>query len=79
MDTTALCDALRKGKIAGAGLDVLEQEPPENIAEIAQTPGLILTSHAAFYSEESMKELRMKSASEIALVLAGQQARYPVN
>lgn len=79
VDTTALCDALRKGKIAGAGLDVLEQEPPENIAEIAQTPGLILTSHAAFYSEESMKELRMKSASEIALVLAGQQARYPVN
>lgn len=79
VDIDALVNALRTGTIAGAGLDVLEKEPPENIAELARTPGLILTPHTAFYSEESMRELRVKSATEIAQVLQGIQPNYQVN
>ncbi|MDH5857810.1 C-terminal binding protein [Lampropedia aestuarii] len=79
VDIKALVNALRMGAIAGAGLDVLEKEPPENIAELTRTSGLILTPHTAFYSEESMRELRMKSATEIARVLKGLNPIYQVN
>jgi phosphoglycerate dehydrogenase-like enzyme len=57
----ALVEALAAGKIAGAGLDVLEHEP-EGMAEITRFPNSIVTPHSAYYSQESMVELRRKSA-----------------
>lgn len=57
----ALVEALTAGKIAGAGLDVLEHEP-EGMDAIIRFPNCIVTPHSAFYSQESMVELRRKSA-----------------
>jgi D-3-phosphoglycerate dehydrogenase len=50
VDVGAVLDALRGGRLGGAALDVLPQEPPP-VAPIA--PNLIVTPHAAYYSEAS--------------------------
>lgn len=79
VDFDALQKALVDGRIAGAGLDVLEDEPPEQVAAIAETPNLLLTPHIAFYSDEATQELREKSASEILRVLRGEEPLFQVN
>lgn len=58
---TAILAALREGHLAGAGLDVIEDEPLHSEEEAA-TPNLIATCHAAFCSVESKIEMRSTSA-----------------
>jgi phosphoglycerate dehydrogenase-like enzyme len=58
---SAILAALREGRLAGAGLDVIEEEPLRTAAEAA-TPHLIATCHAAFCSVESKAEMRATSA-----------------
>ena len=58
---TAILAALRENRIAGAGLDVIEDEPLRT-ADEAATPNLIATCHAAFCSVESKIEMRSTSA-----------------
>jgi phosphoglycerate dehydrogenase-like enzyme len=74
----ALVEALAAGKIAGAGLDVLECEP-EGIEAITRFPNCIVTPHSAFYSQESMVELRRKSALTVRDALADGKFRNVVN
>ena len=57
----ALVAALKTGEIAGAGLEVLENKP-EGMAELLRFPSCIVTPHSAFYSQESLLEMRRKSA-----------------
>ena len=57
----AVLSALHKGEIAGAGLDVIEDEPLKTKTE-ARTPNLIATCHSAFCSQEGMIEMRTTSA-----------------
>jgi lactate dehydrogenase-like 2-hydroxyacid dehydrogenase len=55
VDTTALADALKKGTIAGAAFDVLEKEPPfPSDHPLLSAPHVILTPHAAYYTEEAL-------------------------
>lgn len=55
LDTEALIRVLKEGRIAGAALDVFDQEPPLDPSDpLLDTPGLILTPHMGFDSEESM-------------------------
>lgn len=61
VEKTALLRALREGRLAGAGLDVVEDEPLKTTEEAA-TPNLIVTCHAAFCSVESKIEMRRSSA-----------------
>jgi len=65
VDTSALMSALRNGVIGGAAVDVLAQEPPgpEDIPD--NIPHLIVTPHAAWYSEESLVELQRLTAQAI--------------
>ena len=79
VDTEALVEALQAGKLAGAALDVLEQEPPPADLELLQMPNVILTPHTAFYSEESLIELQTKAAEEVVSVISGKAPRNPVN
>ena len=58
---TAILEALRQARLAGAGLDVVEDEPLKTAREAA-TPNLIVTCHAAFCSQESKREMRSTSA-----------------
>ncbi len=84
IDDQALYHALQDGRIAMAGLDDLDEEPakvrnwkPTN--PLLSLPNVIVTPHAAWYSEQSVEEVKRISASEIARVLSGQRPLYPVN
>jgi dihydroxy-acid dehydratase len=80
----ALYRALTEGWIAGAALDDLEEEPakqrdwlPDN--RLFKLDNVIVTPHAAYYSEESIRIVRTIAASEVARVLTGHRPRSPVN
>ena len=75
---TAILAALREGRIAGAGLDVVEDEPLKT-AEEAATPNLIVTCHAAFCSVESKLEMRATSARIALAAVRGEPLENVVN
>ncbi len=79
VDTSALTDALQSGEIAGAGIDVLETEPPQLDDPLLHLENVIITPHAAFISEESIMELQMTAAKSVAQVLIGQLPTSVVN
>lgn len=75
----ALIDALQKNKIAGAALDVLEKEPPDYENPLLKLSNVILTPHQAFYSEESIMELRKGSINACIKVLTNRWPDSVVN
>ena len=79
VDDRALARALREGIIAGAGIDVLPTEPPPADSPLLRLDNLILTPHAAFYSEESLVDLQTLAAREVARVFKGERPVSPVN
>ncbi len=70
--------ALREGRLSGAGLDVVENEPLRTPEEAA-TPNLICTCHAAFCSPEGMVEMRSSSAKIARAAVTGQPIWNRVN
>ena len=78
VDQHALAEALEQGVIVGAGLDVLEVEPPPLQDPLLRTENLILTPHVAWYSEESVDANRTQAAEEVVRVLSGQPPSHPV-
>jgi D-3-phosphoglycerate dehydrogenase / 2-oxoglutarate reductase len=72
VDTIALADALSKGCLGGAGLDVFEQEPLPQNHPLLKCPNVLLTSHVAWYSENSGRELQRMAAEEAVRALSGQ-------
>jgi D-3-phosphoglycerate dehydrogenase len=79
VDEDALADAIRVGEIAGAGLDVLAAEPPDDDSPLLDLDEVILTPHAAYNSAESVVELREKAARNVAAALADEVPPYVVN
>ena len=87
VDTDALAMALREGRIAGAGVDVLPQEPAQASMPLValwqeerQPPvNLLMTPHTAFYSDQGLVEMRRKAAEELKRVLTGQSPKNCVN
>jgi D-3-phosphoglycerate dehydrogenase len=79
VDEAALADALDRGQLAGAALDVMEQEPPSGSRILGLRDNVIVTPHTSFYSEESLVDLQTKAAEEVVRVLSGQAPRNPVN
>ncbi|NKC31530.1 C-terminal binding protein [Falsiroseomonas selenitidurans] len=79
VDEAALAAALHKGLILGAGLDVFEVEPLPADSPLRGAPNLILTDHAAWYSEAAIVDLQRKAAEEIARMLRGEVPRHQVN
>ncbi len=79
VDTESLCSALREGFIAGAALDVYELEPLPEQSALRDIDSVILSDHAAWYSEESQKELQMRTALEAIRVLRGEKPHNIVN
>jgi D-3-phosphoglycerate dehydrogenase / 2-oxoglutarate reductase len=78
VDEKALVEALDKGQLGGAALDVVEVEPLAKDSPLLGRDNLILSPHTAFYSVEALEELQTKAASDVALVLSGQKPVYPV-
>jgi D-3-phosphoglycerate dehydrogenase len=80
VDAAALLAALDAGELAGAALDVLEGEPPDELGwRLARHPRVVMTPHAAWYSEEAFHTLKTEVAREALRVLEGGRPRSPVN
>jgi D-3-phosphoglycerate dehydrogenase / 2-oxoglutarate reductase len=79
VDEPALIKALEQGWIAGAGLDVLEQEPPASVNPLMKMENVILTAHVASASARFDPARRRRVGQELALVLNGQWPRSCVN
>jgi glycerate dehydrogenase len=73
VDETALADALRAGVIAGAGFDVLTQEPPpaDNVLLNLRLPNFLLTPHSAWASSQAMQVLADQLIDNIEAWVAG--------
>jgi C-terminal binding protein len=88
VDTAAVPAALASGRLAGAGIDVLPQEPPADDDPLLvawrdrEHPAyerLIINPHAAFYSEEGLLDMRVKGSEACRRVLRGDVPRNVVN
>ena len=79
IDEEALLQAVRAGQIAGAALDVLSVEPPPPEHPLLHDERVSITPHSAWYSEESMRDMRMRGAEEVVRVLRREKPRCPVN
>jgi D-3-phosphoglycerate dehydrogenase len=79
IDEPALIAALDSGQVGGAALDVVTVEPLAKDSPLLGRDNVIITPHTAFYSIESLEELQSKAASDVARVLSGEKAVYPIS
>jgi D-3-phosphoglycerate dehydrogenase len=79
VDHEALAAALREKRIAGAGIDVYDTEPPESTYPLLGLENAILTPHLAWYSEDSGRKIREDIVEDIILALADEPPRWCVN
>ena len=79
VDESALIEALDSGEIAGAGLDVFEEEPPADDSPLRGHPRVIATPHQAWYSREAKREVREGVARAIRQALEGERPENAVN
>ncbi len=79
IDETALVAALRQNQIAGAGLDVLEQEPPALDNPLLSMENVVVTPHVASASTRMRPETRRRAGREVAMVLRGKWPMSCVN
>jgi D-3-phosphoglycerate dehydrogenase / 2-oxoglutarate reductase len=79
VDEKALIQALREGLLSGAGLDVLEKEPPDLQSPLVKMENVVLSPHVGFYSVESISELKRRTAKNVSDVLLGKQPKSVVN
>lgn len=79
IDEEALLWALENGKIAGAGLDVVENESSACESPLLKFDNFLISPHTAWYSEQSSKDLKRKAAQEGLRFLKGEAVHYPVN
>ena len=78
IDEQALAEGLCKGVIGGAAIDVFETEPLPEQSTLRSAPNIILTPHAAWYSDNAIIQLQSLVAEDIERVLSGRPPRCPV-
>ena len=79
IDHKALIEALKSGKVAGAGLDVLQTEPPRKDDPIFDLDNVVLTPHIAWYTDEALRRLEMSAAQTSVNLLTGIIPKNSVN
>jgi D-3-phosphoglycerate dehydrogenase len=72
-----LYEALSTGVIAGAALDVYQNEPPAD-SKLVDLPNIVLTAHSGAYTKEAIVNAGVIAAEEIVRVLSGEKAKYSV-
>jgi D-3-phosphoglycerate dehydrogenase len=79
IDTKALVDALNSGKVAGAGLDVFEKEPPDPDDPLLRMDTVLVTPHTGFLSVESQGDRQSMAVDEVMRVLRNERPRSALN
>lgn len=79
VDHAALAEALAEDRLAGAGLDVQEPEPPDLATPPFNDRRVIVTPHVAFYSSQATQELRTRVGRQIVAFLRGERPENVVN
>ena len=79
MDYGALADALRNGRLAGAGLDVYPEEPLPRGHGLGDLPNVVMTPHVAGATALGKRNILINSIGNIKRVLAGERPQYVVN
>ncbi|MEJ5200955.1 MAG: hydroxyacid dehydrogenase [Anaerolineales bacterium] len=79
VDERALITALQNNRIAGAGLDVYETEPPAPDHPFFKMDNVVLTPHLASFTEEGRYRMGMMVAEDVLRVLRGEYPLYPAN
>ena len=79
VDTLALVDALRGGRLAAAGLDVFEEEPLPPAHPLLDCPNLLASPHYAWHSRESLPRLYRMAVEETVRGVRGEPLRSCVN
>ncbi|GAA1198022.1 C-terminal binding protein [Prauserella alba] len=78
VDQDALADAVESGQVAGAALDVFDPEPLAADSRLRELREVLLTPHAAFFSDSSLAALQRLAAEEADRALSGKPLRCPV-
>ena len=78
VDTAALYDALKNERIAGAALDVYEEEPLPNDSKLLTLPNTVLTPHIASHTEEAMAAMSMVVV-DVMSAIRGEEPKHAVN
>ena len=79
VDIPALWEALRDRRIAAAGIDVHEVEPPPPGYPLYELPNVVVSDHAAWYSEDSVAQIQTEAANSVVAVLQGQRPMNLIN
>jgi D-3-phosphoglycerate dehydrogenase / 2-oxoglutarate reductase len=79
VEMNAVVEALQTRRIAGAALDVMDPEPLPADSPLNDLDNVILTPHAAYYSERSVQVVRTEALKETLRVLRGQRPRTVAN
>ncbi len=79
VDVEALVPAVAGGTIAGAGIDVLADEPPPPDHPILHEESIIVTPHIGWASIESSHDVKERGAEDVVRVLRGDPPKYPWN
>jgi D-3-phosphoglycerate dehydrogenase len=79
VDTAALTSALKAGRLCGAAVDVLEDEPPPAGMEFVQLENVIVTPHSAALTDEAMRRMGCDAGEEILRVLRGERPHACAN
>ncbi len=78
VDEGAVAEALREGRLGGAGIDVFEREPPVG-SPLLEAPNTVLTPHLGASTAEAQVLVAEEVAAQVLDVLDGRPARYAVN
>jgi D-3-phosphoglycerate dehydrogenase len=78
VDQAALIEALQKGWIAGAGLDVFDQEPLPPDSPLLRLPNVVVTPHMAAFTKEGLLNMAMGVVNDVLAVLEGGVPKNPV-
>lgn len=79
VDEAALVEALSKGRLSGAALDVLEREPAEPDNPLVRMDSVVVTPHMAAHTRETLRNMAVTVAEDVIRVLKGERPLYVVN